>query len=280
MVIAAPVIAAGLNLLGGLFGKKSEKDGIKAQNKYNSPAEVRKRFEAAGFNPLLGIAPVDGTQRTAAGGSNIMGSAIASAGLALADGMDKAKMLEIERSRLAMDREKLDALLTNATIRPRSGGIYAGNISAPSAGGVGSASLVPRVVVGLAGGGSVRVGAGVSNADPNQPRSSSDDASKVPVKPLTLFGTQLQPVSNTSDAEAFGSRYGEDFASPGWFAGWAAAGADGAYATKKHFQQRYKDIVGGTQFHMERNSKNIQRKFGADWYQQQAPKAGSYWGQP
>ena len=67
-----------------------------------------------------------------------MGSAIANAGLALADGMGKEEMLEIERSRLAMDREKLDALLNNATIRPKVGGIYAQRVQAPSGAGLGA----------------------------------------------------------------------------------------------------------------------------------------------
>lgn len=125
------VIAAGASLLGGILGRNSEKKAIAAQNEYNKPVNIRARAEEAGFNPLLFVGAGVG-QQTATGGSNIMGSAIANAGLALADGMDKEKMLEIERARLAMDREKLDALLNNATIRPKVGGIYAQRVQAPS----------------------------------------------------------------------------------------------------------------------------------------------------
>lgn len=132
------------SIVGGNKARRDERKAIREQNEYNAPVNVRARAEAAGFNPLLFVGPGVG-QQNVTGGSNYMGSAIASAGLALADGMDKAKMLEIERSRLAMEREKLDTLVQNATLRPRSGGIYAGNLSAPSAGGVGGSGNVGNV---------------------------------------------------------------------------------------------------------------------------------------
>lgn len=135
-MVAPAVIAAGLQVVGGIFGRRSENKAIAAQNAYNAPIKVRERAEAAGFNPLLFVGPGVG-QQTTTGGTNYMGSAIANAGLALADGMDKKAMLDVEKSRLAMDRQKLDVLIQNATIRPRSGGIYTGNVRAPSAGGVG-----------------------------------------------------------------------------------------------------------------------------------------------
>lgn len=125
----AAALSAGSSLLGGLFGKKSAKKAERRQMIYNDPKNIRKRFEAAGFNPLLGIGPQQPMQFD---GTNYMGSAIASAGLALADGMDKEKMVQIERDRLKMEQQKLDALVQNATIRPRSGGIYAGTLSLPS----------------------------------------------------------------------------------------------------------------------------------------------------
>lgn len=159
-------LAAASQIVGGIIGRDAEKDAIRDQNRYNSPEKVRERAEKAGFNPLLFVGPGVGQQ--VATGSNIMGSSIASAGLALADGMDKAKMLEIERSRLAMDREKLDALIQNATIRPKSGGIYAGNVSAPSAGGVGSAGNVSQGVrrAAVAGSDSVSAAGDIPVPDP------------------------------------------------------------------------------------------------------------------
>jgi hypothetical protein len=264
------LIAAGLSLVSGLFGKNSEKKAIKAQNAYNDPKQVRARAEAAGFNPLLFIGPGVG-QQTATGGGNYMGEAIANAGLALTDGIQKKQMMDIERSRLKMDQQKLDLLIQSATIRPKSGGIYAGNVSAPSLGGVGGSngSNFARVPFGLSGGGSVRVGASVSNVNPNAPKSSSDDASKVPTLPLMLLGEPIKPVSNTSDAESFGSRYGEDFLSPGWFAGWTAAGADGAYATKEHFKLRYNQIVGSNVQQVHQNASNLTAVLGPNWHNQQ-----------
>lgn len=131
------LVAAGASLLSGIFGRNSEKKAIKKQNEYNAPIQVRARAEAAGFNPLLFAGPGVG-QQTTTGGSNYMGEAIANAGLVLADGVQKKKMMDIERSRLKMDQQKLDLLIQNATIRPKSGGVYAGNLSAPSSGGVGA----------------------------------------------------------------------------------------------------------------------------------------------
>lgn len=139
-MVAPAVIAAGASLLGGIFGSNSERKAIAAQNEYNNPSNVRRRAEDAGFNPLLFVGPGVG-QQVATGGSNFMGSAVANAGLALADGMDKAKMMEIERSKLAMDRQRLDALLNNATIRPKVAGIYASTVSAPLGVGVVSPPL-------------------------------------------------------------------------------------------------------------------------------------------
>lgn len=112
-------LGAAASLIGGIMGSNAEKKGIAAQNAYNDPSQIRARAEKAGFNPLLFIGPGVGQQTSAAGASNIMGSAIANAGFVLVDGLDKVKMMEIERTRLAMDREKLDALITNTTIRPR-----------------------------------------------------------------------------------------------------------------------------------------------------------------
>lgn len=117
--IAAPIVGS---LLGGIFGRESEKDAIRDQNRYNAPDQVRARAEKAGFNPLLFVAPGVG-QQTATGGGNYMGEAIANAGLALADGLHKKQMMDVEKSLLAMDRQKHDMLIQNATIWPKSGGI-------------------------------------------------------------------------------------------------------------------------------------------------------------
>jgi hypothetical protein len=133
------LISAGASLLGGLLGRRSERKAIKAQNAYNDPRAVRARAEAAGFNPLLFIGPGVG-QQTTTGGTNFMGAGIASAGLAIADGIDRKKMLDIERQKVAQDQRRLDALIEKQTLRPKVGGVYSGSSRSPTLGGVGSSA--------------------------------------------------------------------------------------------------------------------------------------------
>ena len=139
-MIEAALIGAGANLLGGLFGRRSARKAQAEQNAYNDPSAMRARFEKAGFNPLL--APLGQSYQSAPMLTGQMGNAIANAGLFVANDMKDEQALKIEKSRLEMDRQKLDKLLQNATIRPKSGGIYSGNIRSPSVGGVGSAPLL------------------------------------------------------------------------------------------------------------------------------------------
>lgn len=130
-MVAPAVIAGGLSLLGGLFGQRSERKAIAAQNAYNDPSAVRKRFEAAGFNPLLGIQAGVGMQATT-GGTNYMGAAIADAGLLFAEGLQqrqdatKAEALEQQNKTLVRKVEQM-------TIRPKmGGGIYSQNVTTPT----------------------------------------------------------------------------------------------------------------------------------------------------
>lgn len=124
-------IGAGASLLGGLLGSKKEKKAIAAQNAYNDPSAMRARAEKAGFNPLLWAG--QGNMQTTAGNSGaIMGNAIANAGLALADGMTERKQLELEKTKLQLDRDRLDALIEKNTIQPKVAGIYAGTRQTPS----------------------------------------------------------------------------------------------------------------------------------------------------
>lgn len=116
-------IAAGAALLGGVLGRNSRREEIKAANRYNNPKLIRRRYEKAGFNPLLGVA--NGSVPYAAPNyAPQMGDAIARAGSAYAAGEIDRQRLEIEQSALAMDRERLDHLLASATLQPNVRGIY------------------------------------------------------------------------------------------------------------------------------------------------------------
>lgn len=129
-LIGSALISGATSLLGGLFGRKSEKKAIAAQNEYNNPTNIRKRAEEAGFNPLSFIGPGVGLQTTT-GGSNYMGSAIADAGMAFADSM--AKKAELGKlDELQQANAKLAAKVQALTLRPKVAGIYAQRQSTPT----------------------------------------------------------------------------------------------------------------------------------------------------
>lgn len=122
-IIGGSLISAGASLLGGIFGK--------SKPKYVTPdyAKIRRKAEAAGFNPLTALTSAPGQVVQS---QNYMGSAIADAGLLLADGMAKKAEQEGEVSKLREQNQKLAEKLQQATLRPRIGGIYAATESTPS----------------------------------------------------------------------------------------------------------------------------------------------------
>lgn len=127
---ADAVLGAGTQLIGGVMGQRAERKAIDAQNDYNSPASIRARAESAGFNPLSFIGPGVGNQ-AATGGSNYMGSAIADAGLMLADSMSRKKESQ-KVSALQSQNQKLVDHIQSLTLRPKVGGIYASRQQTPS----------------------------------------------------------------------------------------------------------------------------------------------------
>lgn len=126
-------IQAGAGLLGGLLGKKADKKAAET-----ALFQHRMRFqwtredaENAGFNPLTALG-TGSISAPVAGPSNSMGNAIAQAGLAISGGMADREELNMEKSRLEMDKKRLDALIENQTIRPKVGGIYSSQVRTPT----------------------------------------------------------------------------------------------------------------------------------------------------
>lgn len=122
-IIGGALISGASSLLGGLFG------GSKQQYVVPDYAKIRRRAEKAGFNPLTALTSAPGQVVTS---QNYMGSAIADAGLLLADGMVKTAERDGEVAKLKEQNEKLIEKLRDATLRPRVGGIYAQTESTPS----------------------------------------------------------------------------------------------------------------------------------------------------
>ena len=149
-------ISAGASLLGGLLGQAAERRNnkyqaqlIREQNAYNAPDQVRARAEAAGFNPLLFVGPGVGQQTAtaASSSSNYMGSAIADAGLMLADAVAKRKDA-MRLSRMEDQNRRLSEKVQSLTLRPQVGGIYSQLVQTPtiaSALGVSNADAVATV---------------------------------------------------------------------------------------------------------------------------------------
>lgn len=126
------LLSVASTLLGGILGQSAEKRNnayqaqlIREQNAYNAPDQVRARAEAAGFNPLLFVGPGVGQQTAtaASSSSNYMGSAIADAGLMLADSVAKRKDV-MRLSRMEDQNRRLSEKVQALTLRPQVGGIY------------------------------------------------------------------------------------------------------------------------------------------------------------
>lgn len=125
------LVGAGGNLLGGLLGNRNNKKNTAAQNFYNSPAQIRKRAEAAGFNPLAFVGPGVGLQNAPA--QDMMGSAVAAAASEFANGLWAAKEYDGALAEAEKQNAELRKHLTEATLRPRVGGwLETANISTPA----------------------------------------------------------------------------------------------------------------------------------------------------
>lgn len=124
--IGAAAINAGAQLLGGLFGgggdpaRNNRRQTIKLHK--TAPRAIREGAEKAGFNPLVFAAP----QGNVTGGAapNVMGDAIARAGLAVADGMTEKRELDMQRAELELERERLELLRQEIKLTPNVPGIY------------------------------------------------------------------------------------------------------------------------------------------------------------
>jgi len=131
-LLGAALISGGSSLLGGLLGNRNNKKNIQAQNnfnqkqldaqnEYNSPIEIRRRAEEGGFNPMSFVGPGVGLSPGLSQGSpqiDMMGDAVASAGLALSDGLGKQAQLNAYNSALEQQNTELRKALDRQILRP------------------------------------------------------------------------------------------------------------------------------------------------------------------
>lgn len=141
-ITGSALIGAGSSLLGGLMGGDKFKPWhLREQLRTNMreielrPTHMRKGAEEAGFNPLaiLGGGGLTGGSASGVTGyqGNTMGSAIADAGMMLADSLLKRQ--DFQRATAAEEENKrLKEKVTDLTIRPIVGGIYADRVASPT----------------------------------------------------------------------------------------------------------------------------------------------------
>lgn len=112
------IVTAGAGILGGLLD-----NGQRKRDAYNnSPEGIRKNFEAAGFNPLLGF--TGNGNGTGAQYAPTMGSTIANSIAVAQDQRLEERALKIQQSQLEMQNQRLQRDLENAKLRPNVPGIY------------------------------------------------------------------------------------------------------------------------------------------------------------
>lgn len=126
------LIGAGASLLGGILGKPKERSAEQNSREalLGQAAGARKAAEKYGFNPLtlLGVSSAVGPSESSA----YMGSAIADAGMMLADGLQRRQDELGQISQLEQQNRELQERVQSLTLRPRVGGVYAQREAVPS----------------------------------------------------------------------------------------------------------------------------------------------------
>lgn len=130
------LVGGALSLFGANKAKKDAQKATNDMNDYNNPANVRLRAEEAGFNPLLFVGPGVG-QQTAPAASGQMGAAIADVGMMAAEKISGLAEQKARMQNLQLQNEKLQKELQQATLRPKSAGLYgpvasAGSLTRPA----------------------------------------------------------------------------------------------------------------------------------------------------
>lgn len=127
------LISAGASLLGGIFGDSDDGPENPSEAIHSTAKGARLAGERWGFNPLTLLqATGSGAASSWQSSPNYMGSAIADAGLLLADGLAKRAEEKGEIARLKKHNEELAAKVRKLTLRPVVAGVYAQRESTPA----------------------------------------------------------------------------------------------------------------------------------------------------
>lgn len=129
-VIAGPIGGA---IGSALDAKDANKKASKAArnatdqaNAYNDPAAIRARYEAAGFNPLLGVS--NGASPYQAFSPQSFSTEAGQGALILQAASKDQALIDIEKSRLDLEKAKVAELIKSNTFKPKVGGLYSGSV--------------------------------------------------------------------------------------------------------------------------------------------------------
>lgn len=113
---AGPIGAIG----GALIGARANKKAADKANELQDPVYMRERLEAAGLNPAVHYGSMASRQIAVAQ----PGSLVANGFAAAADILQTDKSLEIQRTRLEQENERLNREVTRLTLNPKVPGVY------------------------------------------------------------------------------------------------------------------------------------------------------------
>lgn len=131
-MVAAALIGAGAQIVGGILGNRSAKKAAAQQRAWALEDQKmqwvrhREASELGGFNPLATLGMGQGVAATPVSSNNYMGEAIATSGLMLADSLAKTQAAASGRKVEDLNRQRdiLTRKLAQATLRPTVPGVF------------------------------------------------------------------------------------------------------------------------------------------------------------
>lgn len=125
-ILGGPLGGLAAGVIGGAIDSKQQSKLQGQANAHNDPQAIRDRYEAAGFNPLLGISNANPNQQNV-NYQPKFGSIINNA-IAQYQGNNREKeALKIEQSRLDLQKQEIQQIVKRNKLNPKVAGIYGGS---------------------------------------------------------------------------------------------------------------------------------------------------------
>lgn len=121
---AASVVGAGISLAGGALSQRAARKEAARARAASDPAVIRRKAEAAGFNPLLFTGQAFGSSGAMAQ-TGQFGNAVQDASRMWLNHGIREQELELQRTQLQQENRRLTMLAEERTLRPQIGGVFA-----------------------------------------------------------------------------------------------------------------------------------------------------------